>query len=395
MTKTETFIPQPFQLFNKIQHYEWGTMNDAAFIPKLLGEPVVPDTPYAELWIGTHPKASSEMIFNGQNVSLGEVIKQFPIEMLGSYTAAKFNNSLPYLFKVLSARKALSIQTHPNKEQAVKLHARDSVNYPDANHKPEIAIALDNLSALCGFLPKNIISENFTKYPEICAFAGCNIEEDPEVVYKAIMMQHDSRDGIASALNAISKRIQEQPDSEEAEKEFLRQFEIFGADIGLFSFFFFNYVTLLEGQGIFTDAGVPHAYIHGNIVECMANSDNVVRAGLTGKFTDVSTLLDILRFDFTHVKVLLPNIAGEKSYYNPGAEEFSLVFLKTFESFEEVLESDDKPRLILIVAGSIEITCGSQKSVYHQGESIFLPASLTSCKLSSIDPLKAFIVEIP
>ena len=395
MTKKDIFIPQPFRLFNTIQNYEWGTMNDSAFIPKLIGESVIPDTPYAELWIGTHPKASSEMIFNSQKVSLGEVIRQFPIEMLGGYTATKFGNNLPYLFKVLSARKALSIQTHPNKEQAIQLHVQDPINYPDDNHKPEIAIALDGLSALCGFLPREIIFGNLSKYPEICAFANQNTEDAPESVYSAIMLQHDKKETIAEALTAISKRIQSHPAPCAAEKEFLHQFEIFGADIGLFSFFFFNYVTLVEGQGIFTDAGVPHAYLQGNIVECMANSDNVVRAGLTGKFTDVNTLLDILRFDFAPVKVLQPGNALEKSYYNPGLDEFSLTCIKAAGSFSETYQSDSRPRLFLVIEGTVETSYNGQKLSFRKGESFFCPAALNTFTVSSEGGLKLFIVEIP
>lgn len=395
MTKSDSFQPQPFQLFNKIQHYDWGTMNSSAFIPALLGENPIPDTPYAELWIGTHPKASSELIYNGDKISLRDFIAQYPEEMLGKEASVKFNHSLPYLFKVLSARKALSIQTHPNKEQAVTLHAMDPVNYPDDNHKPEIAVALDSLSTLCGFLPENEIAQNLNKYPEIFEFAGCDNTASPEEVYRAIMVKHAEKIKLAAVLESIRQAILIQPNSSAAEKEFLNQYEIFGTDIGLLSFFFFNFIELHEGQGVFTGAGVPHAYIHGSIVECMANSDNVVRAGLTSKFTDVDTLLRVLHYDFASVKVMQPEPASIKSYYNPQIEEFALVRISTSGNYNETFVSEDKPRLLLLIEGKIEVIYDEQKVSYSRGDTVFFPAVLTSFTIASQGPLTAFIVEIP
>jgi mannose-6-phosphate isomerase len=395
MKLPDSFISRPHKLFNKIQHYDWGSRNEAAFIPRLLGEKVCPDTPYAELWIGTHPKASSEIVFENSRITLKDVIDRYPVAMLGKSTAEKFNNSLPYLFKVLSAEKALSIQTHPNKSQAVKLHEQDPVNYPDSNHKPEIAVALDNLKTLCGFMPVESIKQNLIKYPELVEFSGYTNSQSAEEFYRAIIQQSNNKKKIKATLTKLKENISLQKNPEAAEKEFLRQYEIFGNDIGLFSFFFFNFLELHEGQGIFTDAGVPHAYIKGNIVECMANSDNVVRAGLTTKFTDVDTLLDVLHFDFKTVKILEPNTTSEKTYYNPGAAEFYLLRIETKHAYSEQYASNDKPRLILVIDGNIEVSYGNEKMSFAKGESVFLPAALKAFTLSSTEMVKLFIVEIP
>ncbi len=395
MKNSDSFQPQPFLLYNKVQHYEWGTKNAEAYIPGFLGEDPVPDKPYAELWIGTHPKMSSELDFQGARISLLECISRYPQEMLGKATALKFDNNLPYLFKVLSARKALSIQTHPNKEQAVKLHALDPVNYPDDNHKPEIAIALDNLATLCGFLPAPEINKNLQTYPELLQFAGCDENASPSEVYKAIMHKHDNKADLVLVLESLEKKIHNKNNPTPAEKEFLTQYEIFGTDVGLLSFFFFNFLELHEGQGIFTGAGVPHAYIKGNIVECMANSDNVVRAGLTNKFTDVNTLLDILHFDFASVKVMQPDSTSGKSYYNPGIDEFSLVRIASQNVYQETFISNDRPRLIAITEGGLDVSYGNTKISFLKGDVIFFPAALQSFTLSAQSPIKAFIVEIP
>ena len=133
--------PQPYKLFNKVQNYDWGTKNEDAFIPKFLGVKPEKDLPYGELWIGAHPKAPSEIEIEGIKYSLNWVIDNFPEEVLGKDVANIFGGKLPFLLKVLSAAQALSIQLHPNKKQAEILHAKDPINYPDDNHKPEIAIA--------------------------------------------------------------------------------------------------------------------------------------------------------------------------------------------------------------------------------------------------------------
>ena len=166
--------PQPYNLFNKVQNYDWGTKNEDAFIPKFLGIEAVKDLPYAELWIGAHPKAPSEIEIEGIKYPLNSVIDNFPLEVLGIRVSKKYNGKLPFLLKVLSAARALSIQLHPNKHQAEVLHAKDPKNYPDDNHKPEIAIALDSLNAIAGFRPADQIKEIFIKCPELKDFIGGN-----------------------------------------------------------------------------------------------------------------------------------------------------------------------------------------------------------------------------
>ena len=160
-----TFEAKLYQLKNTIQHYAWGSKNADAFIPHLLGIEVENNKPYAELWIGTHPKAPSIVVDSGNKILLNKFIELYPTEILGEATARQFNNRLPFLFKVLRAAEALSIQTHPNKIQAEELHRLDPVNYPDDNHKPEIAISIDELTCLLGLRSFFVINSGFTDYP--------------------------------------------------------------------------------------------------------------------------------------------------------------------------------------------------------------------------------------
>jgi mannose-6-phosphate isomerase len=165
-------IIKPYLLYNQIQPYEWGTRGKQAYIPNLLEIPTEENKPYAELWMGTHPAAPSQIDFDGGLVELHKVIKTYPVEILGVKTYAHFGANLPFLFKVLSAGQALSIQAHPNRQQAIQLHSNDPQHYPDQNHKPEIAIALDELTVLLGLLDPPELIKRLGVYPEVQRVTG-------------------------------------------------------------------------------------------------------------------------------------------------------------------------------------------------------------------------------
>ena len=405
-------IPKPYKLINKIQNYDWGTKNESAFIPNLLGIDAVKDLPYAELWIGAHPKASSEILIEGNRYSLNKIIEEFPSEILGEYVSGKFNNKLPFLLKVLSANNALSIQTHPNKEQAKSLHLNDPINYPDDNHKPEVAIAVDSLTAIVGFRPVKEIKENINKVPELKEYfdkdlinrvgSSNNVNELNSLIqnlYRCIMQKASDKKMLTSVIEKIVSRLSANQSLSHAEFQFLKQHKIFGNDVGLLSFFFFNIVKLKSGQAIFTDAGIPHAYIEGNIIECMANSDNVVRAGLTNKFKDVDTLLDILNFSFTECKILNEELKSDDVVYKTSAEEFEVKAFQKEEAFNQLHKPENKPVIIIILDGTIEVSWiykdmqNSQR--FSKGGSFLVPANLSEYSVNCIKGSKYFIVEIP
>ena len=243
-------------------------------------EEVDPDTPYAELWIGTHPKGPS-MLKTGE--SLRDAIGE----------------DLPFLFKVLSAGKALSIQAHPDKELAKRLNAEDPDNYGDANHKPEMAIALTPFEAMCGFRRLEEISFLIKKHPE---FAACLSQEaklavflakDPNDQKGALQMMFSSFmkcDPATSErqlklllvrLQAEQSNLHPHPHDEPAwerkcARAVLRLAQQFPGDPGAMAPLFLNYLLIAPGESFFMDANEPHAYVAGEIIECMACSDNVV-----------------------------------------------------------------------------------------------------------------------
>ena len=406
------FEKRPYKLYNKIQNYDWGTKDGDAFIPKFIEAEIKSGVPYAELWIGTHPKAPSEIEYEGKRITLNEIIQEYPSECLGNYVFKKFSGQFPFLLKVLSAGRALSIQTHPNKDQAKKLHSSDPVNYPDDNHKPEIAIALDSLTAIAGFRPVPEIKENLRTAKEINEFVGgqiiekiVNSEDEKESaalikeLYGKIMIKAADKESLTECVSEVRGRLKNKKTLTAEEEQFLTQYELFGADVGLLSFFFFNIIQLKPGQAIFTDAGVPHAYIKGNIIECMANSDNVVRAGLTGKYKDVRTLLEIIKYDFKHYDIMNSGQTADDITYRTKADEFEISAYRKPAGFKASLHTENKPVVVLISDGNVEMKWSAEGKIYTEeyskGDSFFIPAGLVEFEIYVINPAGYFIVRIP
>ena len=413
MAVTSKIEVRPYILINKVRHYAWGTRGEDAFIPKLLGLEDAGDEPYAELWMGAHPKAPSEVVVNGSTVSLRDLISGFPREILGEKVAEKFSGELPFLFKVLSAAEPLSIQAHPDKKQARYLHEKDPANYPDSNHKPELAVALGPFTALVGFKTLKQIASVMKKYPEIATYIGRDKIPDipdsgnatkPADILKELFSALIERsltghDEFLVQVKRLKKRLLEKKgDLAEEERLFLELSAKYD-DIGLFALFFLNLVHLENGEAIFLDAGIPHAYVRGNIIECMANSDNVVRVGLTPKHKDAETLLKILKYEPAEGIVVAPDPAGRKTTYNVPAEEFRVTryALSAGETVRE--DSSLGVEIWLVVSGTIDFcwkTDGANKNVtFSKGDSFLVPGVLGAYRVGAVEHVEAFKVDVP
>jgi mannose-6-phosphate isomerase len=405
--------PRPYLLANQIQPYAWGMRGKDAFIPRLLGMEAEADHPYAELWIGTHPNAPSDVVMpDGSSVSLRQLIEQSPAEILGEMVSKRFAGTLPFLFKVLSAEEALSIQVHPNKEQAQALHARDPLHYPDDNHKPEVAVALDSLAALVGFKPLPGIAHTLAVYPELAAFIGEDVarqvksasspsalerRELVRLAYATLVKRSVSHEGeLLEAIARLRRRLDAQPGLSEVEQLFLNLCASYtGPDVGLFSIFFFNLVHLDKGQGIFLQAGIPHAYLKGNIVECMANSDNVVRLGLTRKFKDAAALLDILDYEPGPVPILEGTGEAEEIVYCAPVSEFQLSRWRPGPGCQRGETAEDSVQVLLVTEGKLLIHWEAGSQAFREGQSILIPACLGQFTLQALAPADVFRVRVP
>ncbi|KAH7658477.1 Mannose-6-phosphate isomerase type I protein [Dioscorea alata] len=337
-------IPKPQRLRCSVQNYDWGRTGEESTVAVLFSRnnPIDPEKPYAEFWIGTHPSGPSSLLSLGSSDSQPVLLKSWilenPSSVLGDKVSEKWHGDLPFLFKVLSVAKALSIQAHPDKELAKALHEMNPSVYKDSNHKPEMAIALTEFKALCGFVgiessclrkekavfffPYGFrflhcfikeLKDILTSVPEIRDMIGdehidkyMSIKEtDPsdetKVVLRSIYtkLMSTSEEVVSESVSKLKHRLNTESKVRmltEKEELALRLEQQYPNDIGVISSFFFNYVKLIPGEALHIGANEPHAYISGECVECMATSDNVVRAGLTPKYKDVQTLCSMLTY---------------------------------------------------------------------------------------------------
>jgi len=323
-------------LKNKIQEYAWGSRT---FIPELMGNSSPCEKPQAEMWLGAHPSASSLVVTDNMQIPLNELIKRDPEVMLGSSVADRFSNSLPFLLKVLAAAKPLSIQAHPNKEQAQRGFTRENSkeipfgspcrNYKDQNHKPELICALTHFWALKGFRGNRDILALMDK---VCA-SSIGLQTDflsdqqgkeglQSFFISLLTMDRERQNQVVEKVMGIVMGLET---SEPAFEWMKRLYHENPGDIGVLSPLFLNIVSLKPTEAMYISAGELHGYLEGAGLELMANSDNVIRGGLTSKHVDVMELIDILEFVPHEPKIILPEYVGNnEAVYPTNNEEFIL-----------------------------------------------------------------------
>lgn len=377
-----------------------------AYIPQLLGEKAESDKPYAELWIGAHPSFSSEIVIDEVAFPLYDIIQKFPKEILGEYVLNNYSKNLPFLFKVLSAAEALSIQAHPNKQQAISLYARDPEHYPDDNHKPEIAVALDHLDALVGLKSLDEIKAALQEYAVFQKFYGevfysklisgesGREDELKSELYQKTMQLGEDENLLRDVLGDLESLLSEKENLKLCEKYFLENRKIFGDDVGLLSFFLYNLISLNENEGFFTDAGIPHAYLKGNIIECMANSDNVIRAGMTPKYKDVESLLSLINISAGKPEIIEGK--GKEIIYTTKSEEFELKKILMTVEEQRQIETLNRVQICFVLKGEV-VVANSRAKKYNfiQGESFLLPGIMKEYSLTAVNDSDCIIVSVP
>ncbi|KAH0808132.1 hypothetical protein GEV33_014659 [Tenebrio molitor] len=302
------------------------------------------NVPYAELWLGTHVNGPSSLK-NGDDLS--KVIAQHP-EYLGDNVRKQFGDQLPFLFKVLSVNQALSIQAHPAKKHAEELHKQRPDIYKDPNHKPELAIALTPFEALCGFRPLPEISFFLMNIPELKKVTGDAAEkykadtvELLKEAFKAIFAT--PKHVINEQLKKLLHRFQSL-DANERKNQLAdlieRLYRHYPDDVGCFVVYFLNYLKLEPFQAIYLGPNLPHAYLYGDCIECMACSDNVVRAGLTPKYIDVDTLCSMIIYkgETAKEKIFKPIVEDNCcQIFKPPVADFAIAQIR---KMKETLDQD-------------------------------------------------------
>ncbi|MFJ8282699.1 mannose-6-phosphate isomerase, class I [Streptomyces griseoviridis] len=362
------------RLDNTVRPYAWGS---TTALPGLLGtEPS--GEPQAEMWMGAHPGAPSR---TGRG-TLVEVIDADPRRELGPAATAKFGPRLPFLLKLLAAGAPLSLQVHPDLEQAKEGYADEERrgipvdapyrNYKDANHKPELICALTEFDGLCGFRDPAGTAD---------LLAGLGVDSLKPYVDLLRARPEDAalREVLTAVLTADPEDMRRTVTETAAACAHLGGAYVPYADIahhypgdpGVIAAMLLNHVRLQPGEALFLGAGIPHAYLNGLGVEIMANSDNVLRCGLTPKHVDVPELLRVVRFEAGDAGVLRPEAApdGEEVYATP-IDEFRLSRYVLPEGAAAHDLTRDTPQILLCTAGTVR----AGEHELTPGHSVFVPA---------------------
>jgi mannose-6-phosphate isomerase len=381
------------KLTNPLKCYDWGSED---FIPGLLNiKPEINKT-VAEMWMGAHPSASSLVESEDGNIPLAELIASQPDATLG-ISSHLDGNRLPYLFKVLAATKPLSIQAHPSKAQARLGFDRENNlsipldspqrNYKDPNHKPELLCALTPFQALCGFrsydqiirnFASSFLSPLFSTYPAMQKFPD---QLHWQKLFVELLYLSEERAALVcnSFEKALDADITFTDDVRTACRLLLRAFP---NDAGALAPLYLNVFNLQPGEALFLPAGVPHAYLNGAGVELMANSDNVLRGGLTSKHIDREELTRVLDFSPYKGDKVLPVRDGLTEKWLCPAEEFQLqrLTLTTGEEFD--FHNSSLPSIMLCSDGVAVINSPQEQISLLKGESVFVTANTPALAIS-------------
>lgn len=381
-------LPSFLLMQNPIQGYDWGS-HDA--LTTLFGIPNPAGKPQAELWMGAHPNGCSEVTLAGDVQKLSTLIESAPAAVLGDATVARFG-SLPFLFKVLCAEKALSIQVHPSKAQAEAGFAKEEAagispkaanrNYKDPNHKPELVFALTPYQAMNGFraIPAILALFDAMALPALAELTAALRQSQDEAglqhfFHQMLILDGARKEEALAGLLAYAAARQD----DETFALITSLAAQYPGDVGLFSPLLLNVVTLKPGQAMYLDACTPHAYVRGTGLEIMANSDNVLRAGLTPKYIDVAELLDCTRcLPKPDDQILLaPHLEGAVQHFEVPVPDFTF---SVYPAGEHALTTASA-EILFAIDGTVTLQQGEQSLRLEKGQSAFIPAATGSYQL--------------
>lgn len=400
-----------------IRTYAWGSRTA---IPEFTGRPSPAAHPEAELWLGAHPgdPALLESPESGAGTtSLLDAIGADPEAQLGAAVRDEFGDRLPFLVKVLAADEPLSLQAHPSARQAAEGYQREQQrgvpinsavrNYRDPNHKPELLMALSDFHALAGFRPADRsvalmrALDVAELQPYIALLGGAAGADGLRAVFTTwiTLPQPDLDVLIPAVLDAAVSYIRSGGREFAAEaRTVLELGERYPGDAGVLAALLLNRISLAPGQGIYLPAGNLHSYLHGVGMEVMANSDNVLRGGLTPKHVDVPELLRVL--DFTpavDVRVGTRRVGIETIYETPAVEFAASVLALTGDDLGHEVDAPsrhDGPQILVCTQGSVTARPasaeGSGEVRLHRGSAAWVSAGDGPIRLQADEPSTVF-----
>ena len=350
------------------RHYEWG---GNAFIPQLMHVDNAIGKPFAEYWMGAHPSAPA-MVETAQGLmALDQMIQENKVAFLGAKTADQFG-ALPYLFKILDVEKMLSIQVHPSKENAKKGFSKEQQagvpidatnrNYKDQNHKPEVMVALSDFWLLHGFMPAIALKERLSSLAPLQILLPEFGQDDYAGLYSHFMrLDQTATDKILKPLLEIAVhevaagKVDKTHPHWWANKYYGGIVPSSNIDKGILSIYILNIVNVPKYQGVFQGAGLLHAYLEGQNIELMANSDNVLRGGLTPKHIDIEELLQHIQFEPTYPSILKGDFTSSNELQFPcPVPDFGLTKI-TITPGETYTNKTSSFEMFLVMQGDVQL----------------------------------------
>ncbi|KUI19196.1 mannose-6-phosphate isomerase [Mycobacterium sp. GA-1285] len=395
-----------------VRTYAWGSRTDIA---EFTGRPSPTAHPEAELWFGAHPGDPAMLETEDGEVSLLDALHGDPEGQLGATVCARFGETLPFLVKVLAADEPLSLQAHPSAQQAVEGYERENRlgipvsapnrNYRDPSHKPELIVAVSPFEALAGFRPVGRTIELMRALavsdldPFVSLLSGQPDGDGLRALFTTWITapQPDVDVLVPAVIDGAIHYVRSGKDEFAAEaKTVLELGERYPGDAGVLASLLLNRITLSPGEGIYLPAGNLHTYLSGIGVEVMANSDNVLRGGLTPKHVDVPELLRVLDFTPAEDVVVRPeNVEdGIEWVYHTPAQEFSLSVLDIDDERVgheiDAPARHDGPQLLLCAEGSTMVHAKGGTVTLKRGSAAWVPADEGPIRLAASEPTKLF-----
>ena len=398
-----------YRMRNAVQPYAWGSPTALTELYGIRG-----DGPMAELWMGAHPKAVSTLETEAGEAPLDEHIAADPERALGRATVERFGGRLPFLFKILAAEAPLSIQVHPSLEAARRgFRAEEAAgvdrdaperNYRDDNHKPEMIVAIRPFWGLRGFRNVDEIAAEL----DASAFRDCDArplaprsESDLQPFFLGLLglPEGGRRELIAAALSVARDRRpgyrpDRLPDTDDPDSRYywvLRVADAYPGDIGILAPILLNVFALKPGQATFQTEGVLHAYLNGVGAELMANSDNVLRGGMTVKHIDVGELARVAHFR-PEPPALVAGVAetagagGQCLSYPVAFEEFRFATLSGSH-----LRPGGRPRIVFCHSGHATVSAGGVALSLEPGQSAFVDAAAPDIRIEGAHLFEATV----
>ncbi len=364
-----------YRLQCMVKDYAWGVLSDDSWIKSCGHNKHVldPQKPAAELWMGVHPSGPSRISDTGI--------------LLSKKIESDKEKTPDFLFKVLEAQSALSIQAHPDKILAEQLHLNNPENYPDDNHKPEMVVCLKDLEVLAGFRTPDEMKVFHLERPltSQAIFKTTNHRLQIRDMFSSLMNLEGA--DIAAAVQLMHDELQDSQNNSFETEDILfhKLIEQYGSqDPGIFCVYIMNYLRLSPGEALYLGANEPHAYIRGRMIEVMASSDNVVRAGLTSKFRDVKTLLNMLTYKIGTPEIL--KAEGEPlGHYPVIAPEFRLSRGRGDGNESVKINNITYPAILVIIQGEGKIKISDNYTHYEQGDVFYLPERLMNLDIPSVE----------